>query len=90
MPWVGEVPAILEMYLAGDGVGEATISLLFGNTNPSGKLAETFPLRLEDNPSYLNFPGVKGIVEYHEGIFCSGTVIMIRKKWMFCFRLGMD
>ncbi len=43
--------------------------LLFGDITPSGKLAETWPLQLSDNPSYLNFPGEEGIVEYHEGIF---------------------
>lgn len=69
MPWVDKVSAILEMYLGGDGVGEACVSLLFGETTPSGKLAETFPLKLEDNPSYLNFPGEKGVVEYNEGIY---------------------
>ncbi len=63
------VKAILEMYLGGQAVGEAAIDLLFGKINPSGKLAETFPLRLEDNPSYLNFPGEGDTVNYAEGIF---------------------
>ncbi|SCA86903.1 hypothetical protein BGLY_3080 [Bacillus glycinifermentans] len=42
---------------------------LFGDANPSGKLAETFPKRLHDNPSYLNFPGEGDRVEYREGLF---------------------
>lgn len=63
------VKALLEMYLGGQAVGEAEIDLLFGEVNPSGKLAETFPLRLEDNPSYLNFPGEGDRVKYAEGIF---------------------
>lgn len=66
---VASVKAILEMYLGGQAVGEATADLLFGRENPSGKLAETFPLRLEDNPSYLNFPGEGDTVRYSEGIF---------------------
>lgn len=45
------------------------MELLYGEKNPSGKLAETWPLRLEDTPSYLNFPGVDGIVNYREDIF---------------------
>lgn len=69
MPWVHDVKAILETYLGGEGVGEAVVDCLFGNTNPSGKLPETFPLKLSDNPSYLNFPGETSKVEYKEGIF---------------------
>lgn len=69
MPWLGQVAAVLEMYLGGENVGQATVALLYGETNPSGKLAETFPLRLQDNPSYLNFPGEEGRVCYREGIF---------------------
>ena len=56
-PWADDVSAVLEMYLGGQGVGEATDRLLYGEANPSGRLAETFPLRLEDTPSFLNFPG---------------------------------
>lgn len=69
IPWANKAAAILELYLGGEGAGEAAVHLLYGKTNPSGKLAETFPLKLEDNPSYLNFPGVDGIVEYREGVF---------------------
>lgn len=69
MPWASKVKGILEMYLGGQAVGEASIDLLYGKVNPSGKLAETFPLRLQDNPSYLNFPGTKEQVEYREGLY---------------------
>ena len=69
MPWKDDVEAILEMYLGGDGVSEAAMALLYGEANPSGKLAETFPVKLADNPSYLNFPGEAGVAEYHEGIY---------------------
>ena len=69
LPWRDKVSAILNMHLGGDMVGEAEAKLLYGETNPSGKLAETWPIKLEDNPSYLNFPGESGIVEYREGIF---------------------
>ncbi|OJF76082.1 MAG: hypothetical protein BKP49_09575 [Treponema sp. CETP13] len=69
MPWVDKVPAILEAYLGGEGVGEAIINLLFGYENPCGKLAETFPLRLEDNPSYLNFANDSQKVRYAEGVY---------------------
>ena len=69
MPWVDEVEAILEGYLPGQAGGGAIADLLFGHANPSGKLAETFPLRLEDNPSYLDFPGFNDRVEYREGLY---------------------
>jgi len=69
MPWADKVPAILEAYLGGQAVGGAVVDVLFGAANPCGKLAETFPLRLEDNPSYLNFPGNKDTVEYREGVY---------------------
>lgn len=69
MPWAEDVKGILEMYLGGQAVGEAAAALLFGEANPCGKLAESFPLRLEDNPSYLNFPGDGKTVQYAEGLF---------------------
>lgn len=69
MPWNQETNAILELYLGGQGVGEAADALLFGEANPCGRLPETFPLKLSDNPSYLNFPGYKGKVNYAEGVY---------------------
>lgn len=69
LPWENQVKGILCMYLGGQEVGRAAVELLYGEKNPSGKLAETWPLRLEDTPSYLNFPGVDGIVNYREDIF---------------------
>ena len=69
MPWVNKVNAILEMYLGGEAVGEAAIDLLFGRVNPSGKLAETFPIRLEDNPSYLSYQVVNDKIYYDEKLF---------------------
>lgn len=69
MPWTGKVKAILEGYLGGQAGGGAAADLLFGDANPSGKLAETFPVRVQDNPSSLFFPGEGDISEYREGIF---------------------
>ena len=69
MPWVNKVPAILECYLGGENIGTAQINILFGKTNPSGKLAETFPLRLEDTPCYMYYPGNGRTCVYAEGIF---------------------
>lgn len=69
MPWIGKVRSVLEMYLGGQASGGAAADILFGVVNPSGKLAETFPVRLSDNPSFLNFPGDTKRVEYREGLF---------------------
>jgi beta-glucosidase len=67
--WADRVGAIVECWLSGQAAGGATADVLTGRVNPSGKLAETVPLRLEDNPSYLNFPGDTQVVRYGEGIF---------------------
>ena len=69
MPWIDSAASVLELYLGGEGVGEAAVNLLFGIANPCGKLAETFPLRLEDTPAYLNFPGDGKRVFYGERLF---------------------
>ncbi|MCV4231441.1 glycoside hydrolase family 3 C-terminal domain-containing protein [Virgibacillus sp. LDC1] len=69
MPWLGEAKAVLEAYLGGQALGGAIADILFGDANPSGKLAETFPVALSDNPSYLFFPGEGDRVEYREGLF---------------------
>ena len=69
LPWADEVGAILETYLGGEASGESTVDLLFGRVNPSGRLAESFPYRLEDNPSYLYYFGSGNKVEYREGVY---------------------
>lgn len=87
LPWLDQVPALLCMYLGGEQVGAATVDLLYGTVNPSGHLAETWPLKLEDNPSYLNFPGEDGIVTYAEGIYV-GYRYYDKKKAAVNFSFG--
>ena len=69
MPWQHQVAGILETYLAGEAVGEATWDVLSGRVNPSGRLAETFPLRLADTPSALTFNADPAREVYREGLF---------------------
>ncbi|WP_097004967.1 glycoside hydrolase family 3 C-terminal domain-containing protein [Lacrimispora amygdalina] len=69
MPWIDKVKGVLEAYLGGQAVGGAIVDILYGHVNPSGKLAETFPRKLEDNPSYLYYGGEKDVTEYREGVF---------------------
>ena len=86
MPWADEVAAILEMYLGGQGVGEATDRILYGEVNPSGHLAESIPYRLEDNPSYLFFPGDGKRVKYAEDVFVGYRYYDAKKvpvRWAF-------
>ena len=68
MPFAGTVPAILEGWLLGQAGGTATADVLFGAVNPSGKLTETIPLRLEDNSAFGTYPGELGHVRYGEGV----------------------
>ncbi|MFH1369051.1 MAG: glycoside hydrolase family 3 C-terminal domain-containing protein [Elusimicrobiota bacterium] len=67
--WADKVPAILEAWYPGQEGGTAIANILFGDVNPSGKLPDTFPKKLEDNPSYANYPGGNGKVYYKEGVF---------------------
>lgn len=87
MPWLDKVAGVLQMYLAGQASGGAAVNLLFGDATPCGKLAETFPLRLEDNPSYLNFPGNREKVCYQEGVFI-GYRYYDKKKMDVLFPFG--
>lgn len=68
MPWKDDVKGLLEAYLGGQAGGSAVVNILYGKVNPSGKLAETLPLKLSDNPSYLNF-AEREKVNYSEGVF---------------------
>ena len=67
--WIDSVSAVLEGWMMGQAGGAAIADILFGHINPSGKLGETFPLKLEDTPSYTDFPGGAGKVHYGEGLF---------------------
>ena len=87
LPWADRVDGILEAYLAGEGVSEATLNLLYGKANPCGKLAESFPIRLEDNPSYLFYPGLHHKAYYGEGIFV-GYRYYEKKKMPVRFPFG--
>ncbi|MEE9095942.1 beta-glucosidase family protein [Pseudarthrobacter phenanthrenivorans] len=67
--WRDKASSIIEFWLTGQAHGETVVDVLFGDVNPSGKLAETVPVRLEDTPAFLDFPGEEGHVSYGEGIY---------------------
>lgn len=87
MPWADDVKGILEAYLGGEAIGKAVCRILFGEVNPSAKLAETFPYRLEDNPSFLTGFGSGDHVRFAEGIFV-GYRYYDKKKMNVRFPFG--
>lgn len=69
MPWIDQVKGILNAYLAGEAGARAIVELLYGLANPSGRLAETFPLNIESNPSHDYYAKGNGDVPYQESIY---------------------
>lgn len=91
LPWVNHVKGLLLSYLAGEGVGMAIVNLLLGYQVPSGKLAETWPLTVADNPSYAHFPGGRKSVEYRESIYVGYRYYeKAKKRVAFPFGYGLS
>ncbi|HEY3670342.1 MAG TPA: glycoside hydrolase family 3 C-terminal domain-containing protein [Acidimicrobiia bacterium] len=67
MDWAGDAPAIVQAWFGGQEMGNALADVLFGEAEPGGRLPTTFPVRLEHNPSFGNFPGEFGELRYGEG-----------------------
>ena len=87
MPWLPCAKAVLEGYLGGQAVGGATRDVLFGTVNPCGCLPESFPVKLEDNPSYLTYGGEGDVAVYAEGVFV-GYRYYDKKKMDVLFPFG--
>lgn len=91
MPWIDKVSAVLESYLGGEAAGGAIADILFGAVNPSGKLAETFPVNLRQTPAYLNYPGYQDDCIYHEGVFVGYRYYATKDiKPLFPFGFGLS
>lgn len=91
MPWISSVKGILEGYLGGQAGGGAAWDVMFGDVNPSGKLAETFPRNLEDTPAYKYFPSGPKTVEYRESIYVGYRYFdSARKAVLFPFGHGLS
>lgn len=69
MPWIDKVKGLVHGYLSGQAGARAILRVIAGEVNPSGKLAESYPIKYEDTPSYHQFPGKEVSVEYREGLF---------------------
>jgi len=90
MPWIDEVDAIFAMYTAGQAVSEAIIKIIYGEINPCGKLAETYPVQMEDTPCSLNYPQKEKAV-YEEGIFVGYRYYEKKKRdVLFTFGHGLS
>ena len=90
-PWMRGVASVVEAWLGGEAGAAAIADVLFGAVNPSGKLAVTFPERIEDTPGYLNFPGENGKHIYQEGIFVGYRYYEKKKiKPTFPFGYGLS
>ncbi|MDR0851925.1 MAG: glycoside hydrolase family 3 C-terminal domain-containing protein [Clostridiales Family XIII bacterium] len=91
MPWLDKVKSVLLMYLGGQAAGGATVDLLTGKVNPSGKLTETFPLKIEDTPCFGNFSGDGISEEYRESIFVGYRYYdTVGKDVLFPFGFGLS
>lgn len=91
MPWKDQVEGILEAYLGGEAVGRAVAEVLAGIKNPCGRLAETFPLRLEDTPCYLTYGKGFDNADYQEGVFVGYRYYTSRKmNTAFPFGYGLS
>jgi beta-glucosidase len=69
MPWLSGTNALLQAWYGGNETGNAIADVLFGDTNPSGKLPLSFPYRNEDNPAFLNYRSERGRTIYGEDVY---------------------
>lgn len=91
MPWIDSAQAVLESYLGGQAGNSAVVDILYGDVNPSGKLAETFPVSLKDTPCYRWYPEGSEIVEYRESIYVGYRFYdSAQKKVLFPFGHGLS
>ncbi|XBW34803.1 hypothetical protein QEN19_000369 [Hanseniaspora menglaensis] len=87
MPWIQKAPAVVQAYYGGNELGNAIADVIFGKTNPSGKLTITWPIRNEDNPAFFNFESQMGRVIYGEDIWV-GYKYYEKKQQKVCFPFG--
>lgn len=91
MPWLDKVAAVVEAWYPGQENGNAIADVLFGDVTPSGKLSQTFPMRIEDTPAYINYPGENGHVLYGERVFVGYRYYDTKKvQPLFPFGFGLS
>ncbi len=91
MPWVHKTRALLHTYLSGQAGAGALLNVVSGVVNPSGKLAETYPLNYSDLPSSPFFPGREVSVEYREGLYVGYRYFdSVNKEVLFPYGFGLS
>lgn len=91
IPWINEVKALLNSGLAGQAGGAAVANILTGRVNPSGKTAETYPVKFSDNPTYGNYPGGPVVSEHKESVYIGYRYYdTANKEVLFPFGYGLS
>ena len=91
IPWISEVKGLLNSGLGGQAGGSAVANILVGKVNPSGKIAETYPIDFKDNPTYGNYPGEPVISEHKESVYIGYRFYDTAKKnVLFPFGYGLS
>ncbi|KAM0325856.1 hypothetical protein ACHAQA_007159 [Verticillium albo-atrum] len=91
MPWASSVAAVVQAWYGGNETGNAIADVLFGDVNPSGKLPLSFPVRVEDNPAYLNYRSERGRVLYGEDIYVGYRFYeTVKKATLWSFGSGLS
>lgn len=91
MPWADSVAAVVQAWYGGNETGNAIADVLFGDVNPSGKLPLSFPVRIEDNPAFLNYRSEHGRVLYGEDIYVGYRFYeSIKRPTLWSFGSGLS
>ncbi|KAJ4152460.1 hypothetical protein NW754_004256 [Fusarium falciforme] len=91
MPWLDDTPTLVHAWFGGQETGNAIADVLFGKTNPSGRLSLTFPKRLEDTPAFLTFGKGEREIHYGEGVFVGYRYYeKLRNPPLFYFGFGLS
>jgi beta-glucosidase len=91
MPWLDQVAAVVQAWYPGQEAGNSIADVLLGKADPGGRLPQTFPRRLEDDPAYINYPGEGGHVRYGEGLYVGYRYYEKKKiEPLFPFGFGLS
>lgn len=91
MPWVDKISALIQAWYGGNETGNAIADIIYGDTNPSGKLPLSFPVQVEDNPAFLNYRSERGRVLYGEDIYIGYRFYEATKRaTLFPFGYGLS